>query len=570
MRLVELHIQNFRSIKKLDMQKLGDLNIFIGKNSSGKSNILEAINMFFADFAIAGGTTGGLTPYSWFNRDIAKPIDFVITVKIDDEECAQIFPAEILEPVKSSLGDAYRFIEIKRSILTVQGTWKTHSVSWANLTLVKDDKALTPQEIQQEWSKQSIEKASTMKVSNAGTEIAVSTAKGDLTLNITPQTLSTIQSKLVEQLKGRFKLISAIRDNRNPQPHRMTLLDTNVQSRIWTLEQSTNEPDEDKYSEIESSTRDVTKLRLDPAQGQLYIRRNKARFPLPFEGGGVQSITNLLFELISEKEKKLTFALEEPETHLHSEYQRNVFNHLKRISKTNQIFLATHSCIFVNKADLNYTWLVKLSGAETSVVPVTEMRDIIGELGVKPSDIFFANRIIFVEGPSDAIIARAYGEKIGHNFDDIDIIPIRGKQESKRALETWVSVTSGVIPIYLLLDADAKDDVEKLVKKGAVQAEQYHLWREGTIESYYPIDALLQALSDLDKEYELGLNLEEIAEKLEKGSLRADKITFGDKNRRFARFFKVLLAEKVAQTIATKDVAIPEEVRRELARAVGS
>lgn len=42
--ITNIHIENFKSIQSLDME-LGRLNIFIGANGSGKSNILEAIAM---------------------------------------------------------------------------------------------------------------------------------------------------------------------------------------------------------------------------------------------------------------------------------------------------------------------------------------------------------------------------------------------------------------------------------------------------------------------------------------------------------------------------------------------
>ena len=40
----EIQIENFKSIQSLNLE-LGRLNVFIGANGSGKSNILEAIGM---------------------------------------------------------------------------------------------------------------------------------------------------------------------------------------------------------------------------------------------------------------------------------------------------------------------------------------------------------------------------------------------------------------------------------------------------------------------------------------------------------------------------------------------
>src|SRR5215831_19064145 len=44
MRITRLHIENFRSIKSLDVQ-LGDTTVFIGPNNAGKTAILDAVRI---------------------------------------------------------------------------------------------------------------------------------------------------------------------------------------------------------------------------------------------------------------------------------------------------------------------------------------------------------------------------------------------------------------------------------------------------------------------------------------------------------------------------------------------
>ncbi|HVI63253.1 MAG TPA: AAA family ATPase [Bradyrhizobium sp.] len=44
MRITRLHIENFRSIKKLDIE-LGQTTVFIGQNNSGKTAILDAVKI---------------------------------------------------------------------------------------------------------------------------------------------------------------------------------------------------------------------------------------------------------------------------------------------------------------------------------------------------------------------------------------------------------------------------------------------------------------------------------------------------------------------------------------------
>ena len=47
MKIFDISIKNFRGIKSLTNLKVGEINSFVGKNDSGKSNILKALDLFF-------------------------------------------------------------------------------------------------------------------------------------------------------------------------------------------------------------------------------------------------------------------------------------------------------------------------------------------------------------------------------------------------------------------------------------------------------------------------------------------------------------------------------------------
>lgn len=74
----------------------GRLNVFIGGNSSGKSNILEALFIFFneLDGAIERNI-GAVDQYTWFDRDSSQPIEFQVTIEAAKEEL-DILPKEVL------------------------------------------------------------------------------------------------------------------------------------------------------------------------------------------------------------------------------------------------------------------------------------------------------------------------------------------------------------------------------------------------------------------------------------------------------------------------------------------
>lgn len=47
MKLKNVRVMGFRSIDEVAIEEIGDLNVLIGKNNSGKSNLLISINSFF-------------------------------------------------------------------------------------------------------------------------------------------------------------------------------------------------------------------------------------------------------------------------------------------------------------------------------------------------------------------------------------------------------------------------------------------------------------------------------------------------------------------------------------------
>jgi len=541
------------------MEDISNLSVLIGKNSSGKSNLLEALNMFFSDFSLTGGTTSGLDEYFWFNRHTVDPIEFTLNIKLEDAECNKIFPAEILNPVKETFKENFNEITIHRT-LNPQGTWKTELVNWADLFLVKDDRGVTPEEFTNYWS-----------------QVATITAVGEkpdivsiISPTVTPQILSTIFTKLAEALKGRFKLISAIRDVKSPMLHRMTLVDSAIQGSLWTLDQSTREQDEEKYTDIESTFRKISNLRLDLAQGRIYVRRDGRRFPLFLEGGGVQGSIITLFNLKYEAEKGFIFGIEEPEAHSHPELQRKLFDELKEISERAQIFIATHSPIFIDRGDLNNTWLVKLAKSETVIQRIGELKEILAEIGARPSDIlFFKDRILFVEGKTEEIVLPAFAGRLNLDLKDTAIVPVEGKSRARAYLKTLVEMTRGMMPIFVILDKDAQEDMKQI--EGLIPAENCHLWQKGTIESYYPEEILKSALTELSQRYGLEMDVEAIMKQIRKGELTPDKIDLGEKKKLLDRTWEIILGEASAKLMREKkEMLLSDEVRRVLERFVMS
>jgi len=99
--IVKLEIENFRGIEKLQFDELKNINLFVGKNNSGKTTVLESI------FLNIGATIPELAPRTNVFRDHNK---------IDDPTFRAFFhDFDILKPIKitSSVKSPVQYRELK-------------------------------------------------------------------------------------------------------------------------------------------------------------------------------------------------------------------------------------------------------------------------------------------------------------------------------------------------------------------------------------------------------------------------------------------------------------------------
>ncbi len=157
---------------------------------------------------------------------------------------------------------------------------------------------------------------------------------------------------------------------------------------------------------------------------EIFLEEKKGRFALSKSGSGLKTIILILINLyivsriLENSGKNIVFAFEEVENNLHPALQHRLFEYLYNYSIENdfRIFITTHSHVAINtyygKPGVAIYHVTKNSGISSFVRIENDDRklSILDDLGVKASDIFQANGIIWVEGPSDRIYIKKWIE----------------------------------------------------------------------------------------------------------------------------------------------------------------
>lgn len=540
MRIRDIEIQNFRSISKVSMEGLDGLTILIGPNGSGKSNILEALYVFFSQLDPAPQRNlGAITDYLWFDRDSSKPISISATLQVDDNELTELIPESLLSLIMKK--GSTNIVKISREISgPAQSASTVYKRVEANDVVVVTDGtlAVVAEKLPAEPPVQSSE------------------------------VLARILQNLSRSLQSAYILLPAARNFMSVPSfgQRTSMIQPELLSQLTQMGSSLDIPHEQRWRKIEDyilgaepSIQDVRVL-----GGQITLREKKVDkgFPISLFGGGDQELFALMHSLTAEFK---IFGIEEPETHLHPQLARRLFEIFKELADSKQLLIATHSTVFIDLAEPQNTWIVTKTGKETTVSRLAQPEDLqrlMYELGIRPSDVFFPNGIVFVEGYTEAAVLPIMAEKLGVSFKEhsINVIPIRGKGSGKYHLSVWVdAVNKSNLRHFMILDKDAEEEAKKL-RQFLVRDQNLFILKKGPIESYYPAQRVSEALTEL---YWIEVSKDEKA-RLDAGSRAAEIEKILQERKVEVAGWKVIVGQHVAKNMDRPE--IDEEIVRIIER----
>jgi len=168
------------------------------------------------------------------------------------------------------------------------------------------------------------------------------------------------------------------------------------------------------------------------------------------------------------------------------EYEQSVFESDKKVQVLleNKIdYMAALSLLDKDNLPLNLRWLKSLS-TESSQCQNRK------NLGQK----FPVEKVIIAEGLTEEILLPKLAKTLGHDFDKcgIHIISAGGKNQVVKLFYQYAEILK--LPIYVLLDSDAKENYEEIMPKLRKQ-DRVHVIANGEFEDVLPLSLLKRTLN---------------------------------------------------------------------------
>jgi len=405
-------ISGYRSFGKTPQRigPLGKINLMVGQNNSGKSNILRFLEKHFR-YALtsAGGLKdqkSGFGNLDTHRGESVSPIVFGFGL-VPGSPTGQQIRQDVVAKLQQKGYSLSLFDKLLESIVSLHDD----GVAWFKYTapILGEPLKIDP-ELFENLSK-ALEYGEWHSLWQAITNLN----GGELEHDWIPQVVSFI-SPVVNVTVPDIKIVPAIRRATGGTPQ---ATDLSGQGIIEKLAQLQN-PDIDK-PELRQNQRferinvflktvmgnDTCRIEIPYKRQMILVHMDGRTLPLESFGTGIHEV--IILAAAATVSEKQILCIEEPELHLHPSLQKKFLSYLSQ-ETDNQYFITTHSAHFLDVPDVT-VFHVRTENGTSSVnwaYTSSSKSNICSDLGYHASDLFQSNCIIWVEGPSDRIYVRHF------------------------------------------------------------------------------------------------------------------------------------------------------------------
>lgn len=469
-------LKNYKIFRDSRIEFNRDMNIIVGDNETGKSTLIEAVNLALTERINGTHISNELSHYL-FNIYTVK--EYITNIKSDKKTSLPKVVIEVYfyddESLSYLLGSNNSENENKPGI-KFEISFNNKFISEYEMYISSPDDVTTIP----------IEFYNYSRFSFAGNEIKNYNLPKVLLINNIDQRNSYYLNKYVSN--NISDSLDSI-DNANLAISYRKLKDEFMKdSRIIKVIQN-----------IKSSYNNLSEKDIKISTNDSNWNENMSLYldgiPFKYIGKGEQNSTNTRFALNSKKDKCSIIMIEEPETNLSFTNMCKLVKHIIEPCQEKQLFINTHSSFIMNKIGIDKIIFINNYKSNLSTMKAEELtKETLKYFkrlpGYDTLRMIIASSTILVEGPSDELIVQRAYKDVHNGFlpieNGIDIISVRGLS-FERFLEIAVKLNKVVT---VVTDNDGK--VEQKDSK-------YNKYREvgcENIKIFYSRDPNLRTLEN--------------------------------------------------------------------------